>query len=260
MAELRIVCPSKVNLGLLIKGKRPDGYHLLQTLFYPITAHQDEVRISTVVGEECTVAMPGFGEDLPLTDNLCHKAWALLRKEFPGQVHGVHIEVTKRIPAGAGMAGGSTDAAGVLKGLNEMFGLGASREKLAHVGQQLGADVPFFLHEGPMFAEGIGEQLTPWPLDLSGYRWEFHFPGVHSSTPAAFRALDWSRLQPETELRDLLRLPVAEWRGVLRNDLEGPVFEKFPQLKAQKELFYEQGAIYASMTGSGSAIFAIFEP
>ena len=253
-------CPAKVNLGLIIKGRRPDGYHLLETLFYPIHSIMDVVTLTELPSPVCQVDMPGFPEDLPLERNLCHRAWDALRKRHPGQVGGVHVTVTKRIPAGAGMAGGSSDAAGVLRGLNRMFGLGQTADQLAQVAASLGADVPFFLHTGPMFAEGVGEILTPWPLDLGGYRWEFHLPGLHSSTPEAFKALDWSLLKPSDNLRDVLRLPISEWRGHLRNDLEGPVFKKFPGLAAQKEAFYGQGAVYASMTGSGSAVFALFEP
>jgi 4-diphosphocytidyl-2-C-methyl-D-erythritol kinase len=218
----------------------------------------DEVTVSLNGRDECEVVMVGMEEQIPLEKNLCYKAWLAMKKQWPDQVKGVRIEVRKSIPAGAGLAGGSSDAAGVMRALRELFNLEASREMLAVLSTELGADVPFFHYEGPMFAEGIGEILTPWPLDLGGFDLSICTSNLHSSTPEAFTALDWGVLNPGTDLREILQMPVTEWKTHLRNDLEGPVFGKFPELKARKEQAYSEGAIYASMTGSGSSIFALF--
>lgn len=258
MDQCTELCPAKINLGLIIKGKRPDGYHLLQTLFYPVPSVSDQVTVSVNGRDDCEVQMQEFEEQIPLHKNLCYRAWELMRQQWPAQVRGVTISVHKKIPAGAGLAGGSSDAAGVMRAVNRLFSLGQDAATLAALGARLGADVPFFFFDQPMFAEGIGEILSPWPVDLSAYELRLFTPPLHSSTPDAFRALDWSLLRPGTELRDLLRLPITEWKDNLRNDLETPVFNKFPLLMQQKLQFYADGAVYASMTGSGSGIFALF--
>lgn len=245
----------KINLGLIIKGKRPDGYHLLETLFLPIEL-KDRMVISKAQHDHCEIELKGRPIDSRTEDNLCWKAWNALRKEFP-QVGGVHIELEKNIPAGAGLGGGSSNAAFVLKCLNALFGLGQPVEKLAEIAATLGADCPFFLYNRPMFASGIGTELELFELDFP-FRIEVITSNLHSSTPAAYKGLDWSVLETSTDLKAILRKAPQDWKRELRNDLEGPVFAMYPQLREIKEKLYRQGAVYAAMSGSGSAVFGLF--
>lgn len=191
-------------------------------------------------------------------ENLCLNAWALLKTAFPDRIGCVRLELRKQIPAGAGLGGGSSDAAATLRLLNDAFELGLSAAELAPFAAQLGADVPFFLYDGPMFAEGIGDRLAPWP-DVPPFRIEIKTPDVHSDTATAYRNLDLAQCDPNRDLRAVLRQPPERWRGALVNDFEREVFARFPELAELKRAFYERGAAYASMTGSGAAIYGLFE-
>lgn len=244
---------AKINLGLLIKGKRPDGYHLLETLFYPVELH-DTLVISPA--ETVSVHMSGMEEQVPLESNLIYKAWKLLA-DHDQRVGLVAIEVEKRIPAGGGLGGGSSNAGFTLRGLNELFSLGYANAELAELSAPLGADVPFFCYGTPMMATGIGQDLKPFELELP-YEIRLVMPPIHSSTPAAYKGLDLSACDPDRSLEEILRLPVAEWREKLVNDLEPPVFKQYPELAWIKEELYTQGAVYAAMTGSGAVMFGLF--
>lgn len=246
---------AKINLGLIIKGKRPDGYHLLETVFLPVDL-KDRMVVTKTGNDRCEIDLKGISIDAPTESNLCWKAWKALQEKYP-KVGGVRIELEKGIPSGAGLGGGSSDAAFTLKSLNALFGLALPVEKLAEVAATLGADCPFFLYNQPMFASGIGTELEPISLDLP-YRIEVVPSEIHSSTPAAYKGLDWSHLDTESSLKELLKLPVTEWKSNLRNDLEGPVFAQYPTIKAAKESLYKRGAVYAAMSGSGSAVFGLF--
>ena len=248
---------AKINLGLFIKGKRPDGYHLLETLYVPISHFQDRLELIPKDQPGVTLKISGIELDGKPEENLCVKAYQRLSTHCGG-LPGVHILLEKHIPPGAGLGGGSSDAAHTLQGINDLFELGLKIETLAEIAATLGADIPFFLYNKPLLARGIGTEFEPFPLDLP-YRMELITPDIHSSTVAAYKALDYRQFDPHRQLRDILSLPIAQWKDLLTNDLEVPVFAQYPELADIKASLYEQGAVYASMSGSGSAVFGLFE-
>ncbi len=248
---------AKINLGLIIKGKRPDGYHLLETLMYPVHDLRDKLSLMPSEAPGCQLQMQGIPIDGSMQDNLCVKAYERLKAEVPN-LPGVQATLEKRIPAGAGLGGGSADAAAMFQGLNELFELGISQESLAAMAGELGADVPFFLYNRPLLAKGIGTEFEAIPFELKA-RIELIIPEIHSSTVAAYRSLDASACDPSRNLKNLLALPINHWRKNLVNDLEKPVFSRYPELKRIKKVLYQKGAVYAAMSGSGSAVFGLFE-
>lgn len=255
--SVRLYPHAKINLGLIIKGKLPNGYHTLETLFYPIFDLKDELIIQKIDQPGCHFEMKGIKLDGELSDNLCVRAYHALAKDVGG-LPGTNISLTKNIPSGAGLGGGSSDAAFCLRGLNELFELGLSKEQLTPIAAKLGADVPFFLYEKPMFARGTGTELETFDLNLPYTVKVFPQP-LHSSTIAAYKALDYTQFDHNRELRPVLDMDAKNWKDKLFNDLEIPVFEIYPQLQHIKEKLYLEGAIYAAMSGSGSAMFGIFE-
>lgn len=248
--------PAKINLGLFIQGRRADGYHLLETLYHPAPL-ADELAVSIEDFEPACVLRQS-GRPIPgdPRENLILRAYDLLKADFP-ELAPVRIHLHKRIPAGAGLGGGSSDAAAMLSALNELFELGQSLEQLSAYAALLGADVPFFLHQEPMLASGTGTTLRPFPMELP-LRIQLLTPPIHSDTAEAYRSLVLEQCHTATALADVLERPYAEWREVLANDFERPVFARYPQLQTFKEHLYEQGAIYAAMSGSGSALFGLF--
>ena len=273
----------KINLGLNVLRKREDGFHDLETLFVPYFGIKDTLEIITGDDFSTTSAMlfakyngveqglvQGISEDGklmitiarkegvdwdPLTD-LTAKAYFILAEDF--NLPPVKIFLEKTSPVGAGLGGGSADAAFALKMLNELCGLGLSDQKLAEYASRLGSDCAFFIYNRPMIGEGRGEILTEWPVDISGYDLQVLTPeGVSVSTKDAYSGI--RPHLPEVPLRDALARPVDEWQGVLVNDFEETVFAKYPELDAIKRSLYECGAVYASMSGSGSALFALFK-
>lgn len=249
---------AKINIGLHIVGKRPDGYHLLETLFYPVEQLFDMMLVERDEGESCTVIMQDMDEQVPLEQNLIYKAWRLMTEQLEKKNAGVRIRVRKAIPAGAGLGGGSSNAATTMKALRDLWKLDISDQQLATWGAKLGADVPFFIYEKPMYGTGIGTTLEPHPLDISQYELRLKIFNIHSSTVEAYKALRPEDIGHTTPLRPLLELPITEWRYNVLNDLERPVFEKYPILAQTKEELYRAGAIYASMSGSGSALYGLF--
>ncbi len=259
MIDSMILYPSaKINLGLLIKGKRPDGYHLLETLFLPIPELTDTLELTTTGKRgDCALRLGGAGLEGDLESNLVVKAYRALEREV-GTLPGVSILLTKQIPAGAGLGGGSSDAAFTLSGLNDLLGLGLSIDQLAKIATPLGADVPFFLYNRPMLATGTGTDLRPFDMDFP-FRIELITPPIHSSTIAAYKALDYTMFDPNRSLEEILRKDAATWKHTLPNDLEVPVFQLHPEILRYKEELYQKGAIYAAMSGSGAACFGIFD-
>ncbi|MEM8892059.1 MAG: 4-(cytidine 5'-diphospho)-2-C-methyl-D-erythritol kinase [Bacteroidota bacterium] len=257
MPSLSLKPHAKINLGLIIQGKRPDGYHLLETLLYPIYHFQDELNLVPTQSEGCDFHIEGIELEGDPNDNLVVRAYNALKERVP-ELPGVLIHLKKQIPAGAGLGGGSSDAAFTLKGLRQLFELEVEDAVLEEIAAGLGADVPFFLYDKPLFAEGIGTKLSNFHLELP-YRIELITPGIHSSTIAAYKGLDIRKLKPGRQLRPALAGPVHLWREYLDNDLESVVFEMHPEIREIKEDLYRQGAIYAAMSGSGSSVFGIFE-
>ena len=246
----------KINLGLHIVGKRPDGYHNLETLFVPVLDLCDTLTIESTSCPTTTMQQDGIVLDNAPDDNLCMKAYRLLQHDF--NLPPVHIQLTKHIPFGAGLGGGSSDAAFTLKMLNEQFRLNLSTPELKDYAVQLGADCAFFIQNRPSYATGIGDQLVPVDLDLSAYRIVIEIPPhEHVSTREAYAGL---HLQGgnHPDLRLAVRQPIAQWRDSIVNDFEASVFPSHPAIAALKTDMYLRGALYASMTGSGAAVFGLF--
>ena len=246
----------KINLGLHVVGKRPDGYHNLETIFLPVHDLCDELEITPAEGSVTVVRQEGIVLDNAPDDNLCMKAYRLLQDEF--NIPPVEILLRKNIPFGAGLGGGSSDAAFTLKMLNDMFSLGLSINDLERRAAQIGADCAFFIQNRPAYATGIGDQLEPLDLDLSAYRIAIEMPpDEHVSTREAYAGLHLQG-SARTDLRQAVRRPVAVWRTLVVNDFETSVFPAHPAIAALKEDMYRRGALYASMTGSGAAVFGLF--
>ena len=244
----------KLNLGLRVLGKRPDGYHDLESLFIPCDAFRDELCIETADEFGIEIGGPCYRGWDP-SEDLTARAWRLLRDEFG--IGPVRIRLIKNSPVGAGLGGGSADGAFALRALSDLFGLGLSDAALAGLAARLGSDCPFFIYNRPMFASGRGEVLEAFDIDLSAYRIEIAIPeGVAVSTREAYAGVIPS--EAKESLREVLHLPVSAWPGRLVNDFERSVFPAHPEIPALKEEFYRRGALYAAMSGSGSAVFALF--
>lgn len=246
---------AKINLGLFITGRRPDGYHLLETVFLPIPL-SDELEIA--VREDLPadqLEVLGGVETGALEDNLVLRAVRLLRERYTFPA--LSLRLTKHIPSGAGMGGGSADASFTLTALNELLALGASPEELEALALRLGADCPLFVRNLPALGQGIGEELTSLALpQLAGLYLSVVKPALHSSTAEAFRGLQGFS-QPPRPLPELLTLPLERWREVLTNDFETSLFPLYPELAQLKEALYTLGADFALMTGSGAALYAL---
>lgn len=245
----------KINLGLSITEKRPDGYHNLETVFYPVALEDAlEIRTNPEAQQKFTLHQHGMEIAGNPENNLVVKAYLLLDKEF--HLPPVEIHLYKHIPSGAGLGGGSSDAAFMLKLLNEHYNLQLSDNQLEDYAAILGADCAFFIKNTPTYAEGIGNIFSPIELSLKGYRIMIVKPDVFVSTREVFANIRPHR--PEYPVREVIRRPVAEWKDTLINDFEASVFPQYPVIGEIKEELYHQGAIYASMSGSGSSVFGLF--
>lgn len=256
---MQLYPPAKINLGLNIVSKRPDGYHDLETVFYPLLDVTDVLDVNIVDGENgsVTLTLDGNKIDGDPDKNLVVKAYRLLASEF--EVPAMNINLTKRIPMQAGMGGGSADAAYTLKAVNELADLRLTDDQLEEYALKLGADCPFFVRCQPCFATGVGEKMTPIDFSLEGYEVRHvKDDAISVSTADAFRNIPVS--QPERRCDDIvLNAPMENWKHLLKNDFETTVFAKYPKLADIKQQMYDEGAIYAVMTGSGSAVIGIFK-
>lgn len=252
-----VVFPNcKINLGLHILRKREDGFHDLETIFYPLLL-QDALEIIQDPSSTGDIKFSGSGLTVQGTDadNLCVKAYQLLKKDFP-QLPRIKMHLHKTIPMGAGLGGGSADGAFTLLLLNKKFNLGISEGKLLEYAFKLGSDCPFFIKNTPCYAMGRGEVLEEIRLDLSAYRFVIVNPGIHINTGWAF-----SQITPSSEnlpLKEVIQLSIEKWKDHLANDFEKVVFTHHPEVKSCKEKLYNMGALYAAMTGSGSTLYGIF--
>jgi len=247
----------KINLGLNILRKRNDGFHDLETVFYPLPL-KDAIEIikgDALQNEEISFTSSGLVISGDVTNNLCIKAFYLLKKDFP-QLPKIKMHLNKAIPMGAGLGGGSADGAFVLKLLNEKFQLGLTIDKLIEYALQLGSDCPFFMLNEPCFAQSRGEIMQPLNLNLSSYHFAVVNPGIHIGTGWAFSHI--KPFVPSKSIREIIRQPIETWRNELVNDFEKPVLIHYPKIGEIKNQLYQSGALYASMTGSGSTVFAIF--
>lgn len=246
---------AKINLGLNIVEKRPDGYHNLETIFYPINL-QDALEVTLLEGEkEYELTLSGTPIEGNPEDNLVVKAYRLLKEDYP-HIAPVDIHMYKHIPTGAGLGGGSADAAFMIKLLNDKFNLGLSIEEMENYAARLGADCAFFIQNKPVFASGIGNIFEPIQLSLKGYFLVLIKPDIFVSTKDAFSLI--TPKIPVQSLKEIVRMPVETWRATMKNDFENSVFKKFPEIAAIKDKLYDMGAIYASMSGSGSSVYGIF--
>ncbi len=242
---------AKINIGLNVVSKRTDGYHDLETIFYPV---QLADALEMVVSERTEITVSGIVIDGELNDNLVIKAYNLLKEEF--DLPPVKFHLHKVIPFGAGLGGGSADAAFTLKMLNGSFKLGLKTDQLENYATKLGADCAFFIQNKPTFATGIGNQLQPINLDLSNYQIVIIKPNISVSTKDAYQNI--VPQNPTIRLFNLVNSPVSAWKNQVINDFEKSVFSSFTQLSELKKLLYMLGAEYVSMSGSGSALFGIF--
>lgn len=259
---------AKINIGLQIVRRREDGYHDLQTVFYPVGKYagspQNPVKFCDIL--EMTRAENGFGLpefifsgraiDCALEKNLVYKA--VMQFKVRGLLpDGLTIRLEKHMPDGAGLGGGSADASFTLRMLNELIGNRFNDRELASIALELGADCPFFIYNRPMYASGVGERLEDVNLSLDGYWIVIAKPKVYISTKEAFAGV--VPRKGDIDLRDIGNMPITEWQGLVKNDFEESVFPKHPELRDLKDTLLNYGASYASMSGSGSSIYGIYE-
>jgi 4-diphosphocytidyl-2-C-methyl-D-erythritol kinase len=248
---------SKINLGLYVTEKRSDGFHNLETIFYPIPLNDivEVIKRKDNLTEKVLFTNTGITVDCSADKNLCIKAYNLLDNDFA--LPPVEIILHKAVPMGAGLGGGSADAAFTLSLLNGMFGLGLDQEKLAGYASQLGSDCAFFIYNIPMLGTGRGEILEPVNISLKGYSLVLVKPDIHVGTAEAYRGVKLEK--PELPLTEIISRPVYEWKTWLKNNFEENIFRNHPAIAAIKEKLYDSGALYACMSGSGSTVFGIFE-
>ncbi|MEI7725084.1 MAG: 4-(cytidine 5'-diphospho)-2-C-methyl-D-erythritol kinase, partial [Bacteroidota bacterium] len=244
----------KINLGLNIVGKRSDGFHNIETVFYPIPFH-DALEVMPSPDGVFQFVQTGLNIPGAAGNNLCVRAFNLLQADFG--LPGVKIHLHKVIPMGSGLGGGSSDGALTLKMLNDLFSIGLDHDRLMDYARLLGSDCAFFIGNRPVFANEKGDHFEPAMIDLSGLFICLVIPDVHVSTAIAYRMLIPEI--PSVKVNEVVQLPMDQWKGMLVNDFEKPIFVKFPVIRAIKEKLYKSGAIYASMSGSGSAVYGLFQ-
>lgn len=242
----------KINLGLHVLSKRSDGYHDLETCFYPVPRRD---ILEVIPSDQFSFTQSGIKVDGKEEDNLCVRAFKLIQKEFG--IANAKIHLHKIIPMGAGLGGGSSDAAFTLRLLNQVFDLNLSIDQLKKFAAELGSDCAFFAEDQPKIGKGRGEILFTNSVSLRGYHLVLVKPEIHVSTAEAY-----SGIAPKTPLHpleEILTRPIQEWKGLLSNDFEASIFNKYPVIREMKEKLYANGAIYSSMSGSGASVFGIFE-
>ena len=252
-----VVFPNaKINIGLNITGKRSDGYHDIESVFFPIKLRDVlEIIISSNPSQDISFNQTGLLINGDLASNLCVEAYHLVKKDYPS-IQSINLHLHKAIPMGAGLGGGSSDGAFMLKLLNDVFELEIGEDKLIRYALQLGSDCPFFIKNTPCFGSGRGEILNSIDLNLDNYQILVINPGIHVNTGWAF-----SKLTVQNNHQDLINKinqPIPNWKETITNDFEAPVFEKYPVIKNIKDSMYNHGALYASMSGSGSSVYGIF--
>ena len=247
----------KINIGLRVVRKREDGYHDLETIFYPVYGLHDELEVEPA--EEFTFLQDCLVIDCLPTDNLIYKVYKRMQEHFP-QIGNVKITFKKNIPFGAGLGGGSSDAAHMAIALNEIFSLGLTREQLAEEVRPLGADCPFFIYNTPCYAEGIGDRLSPITFDLSGLRLVMIKPNCSVSTKEAYAGII-RHPEAEGQIKQALAegKPLTDMCPLLINDFEQTVFPIHPEIAEIKQRLLSAGALYAAMSGSGSTVFGLFQ-
>ncbi len=250
-----IVFPNcKINLGLNILALRPDGFHDIETVFYPV-ALNDALEI--IPAPDGLIQFTSTGLSIPgdAEANLCLKAFRLLQADFG--LPGVKMHLHKVIPMGSGLGGGSSDGAFALKLINDLFALGLVNDQLGNYARRLGSDCAFFIGNQPQFASERGDHLKQSDISLTGLYLVLAIPEIHVNTAGAYRMA--APRMPAHPLKELIRHPIEAWKDLLVNDFEKPVFKKHPRLGEIKQKLYDAGAIYAAMSGSGSALYGLFD-
>lgn len=243
----------KINLGLDVVRKRDDGYHELETVMLPVSGLYDIVELEPIAsGVE--FRGEGIEVDCPMDKNLCVRAARLMQERY--NIGGVRIVLDKRVPFGAGLGGGSSDATAVILAINEIYNLALDKSELSALAAELGSDTPFFVYNSPMLCTGRGEIMTPVEVDLSGLWLMVAKPQEGVSTAEAYRGV--KPAQPATPLTELLKHPIEEWQGSVKNDFEPHILAAHTDILAIKNRMLDAGAVYASMSGSGSAVFGLF--
>lgn len=250
---------AKINLGLNVVERRPDGYHNLETVFYPVPI-KDALEVTLMDSSfpspyDCDLKVSNITIDGDEQRNLVVRAYQLLKQDFP-ELPRIHAHLFKSIPTQAGMGGGSSNCAYMIMLLNDMFSLGLTQQQMIDYAARLGADCAYFILSSPAYAEGIGEKLQPVSVDLSNYWIAVVRPDIPVSTREAFSLI--RPHHPQKNCRDIVLQPVETWRNELLNDFEESVFSLHPEIGAIKQRLYDLGAVYAQMTGSGSAVFGLY--
>lgn len=244
---------AKINVGLNVVAKREDGFHNIESIFYPVFELYDVLEI--VKNEELKFTSTGIEIPGSEKNNLCLKAYHLLKQDF--DISPVHIYLLKVIPIGAGLGGGSADAAFTLKGLNNLFELKLTDEELINYARKLGSDCAFFIKNKPVYAFNKGDEFEQIDFDLSDYEIKIEYPNIHIGTAEAYAGI-----KPKVSgknIKTLITKPIENWKETIKNDFEESIFPNHPSIKELKEKMYNDGAVYASMTGSGSAVYGVFE-
>ncbi|RAK02060.1 4-diphosphocytidyl-2-C-methyl-D-erythritol kinase [Larkinella arboricola] len=242
---------AKINIGLQITAKRPDGFHNLESCFYPVPLND---LLEIIPASYTSFTLGGMAIPGDISTNLCVRAYERLKQDFG--LPPVRIHLHKLIPIGAGLGGGSADAAFTLRLLNEQFMLGLSVEQLENYARELGSDCAFFIQNRPMYCFEKGDQFAEIEVSLNGYTLVLIYPNLAISTAEAYAGV--RPHQPAASLRALLQAPLETWKGTILNDFEKSLFSKYPILGSLKQELYDLGALYASMSGSGSTIYGIF--
>ena len=255
-----VVFPNcKINLGLHILNKREDGYHNIETVFYPVPLKDALEIIPSGNTDAIQFTSSGLTIRGDAASNLCIKAYHLLKKDYP-TLPGIKIHLHKAIPMGAGLGGGSANAAFTLQLLNKQFQLNLSTTELIDYSLQLGSDCPFFILNEPCIANGRGEILNKIDLNLSAYQLMLINPGIHVNTAGAFGYVDLQKINHSAvSLNNIINQPLSQWQQLLTNHFEKALFNKYPLIKEIKETLYTMGASYAAMSGSGSTVYGLFE-
>lgn len=252
---MRVKANCKLNLGLDVLRRRKDGFHDIATVMYPVRGLFDIIDIEPCEGHEPRFENAGIAVDCPAEKNICIKAWQLMHDRYG--IGAVRITLDKRIPFGAGLGGGSADGTAVIVALNTIFGLGLSREQLVLLAAELGSDTPFFVRNTPQLCTGRGEIMEPSDVSLQGLWLLMIKPDEGVSTGEAYSGI--KPFIPELPLRERISRPIEEWQGLLKNDFEPHIFAAHPTIGRIKEWLLAQGAIFASMSGSGSTVFGLFD-
>lgn len=247
---------AKINIGLQVTGKRADGFHNIETIFYPIPLKDALEIIPSSTDDPITFSTSGNSILGSPDDNLCLKAYQLLKKDFQ-HIPSIQLHLHKVIPMGAGLGGGSADGAFTLQLLNQQFGLQIPTAQLMEYALTLGSDCPFFILNEPSYATGRGEKLEPVVCNLSAYKILIVNPGIHINTRTAFEQL--TLRTSHTSLREAIQFPVEDWRHAIKNDFESPVFNQYPAVQDIAQQLYAAGASFSSMSGTGSTVFGIFK-